>query len=116
VEVSLIRRIASLFFILAFMASAQAHAEAAGSMLLPKAIHAGGMMGIAKSAPEGVCKDCSKHGSFAKADCAALCAPIQAIEECLFAPTPVARDMAWTWASEPGSTRSTAPEPIPPRS
>jgi hypothetical protein len=115
VEVSLIRRIASLFFILAFMASAQAHAEA-GSMLTPKAIHAGGMMAMAKSASDGVCKECGKGNSFAKADCASFCAPIQAIEECPFAPTPVFRDMAWTWASEPGSTRSTAPDPTPPRS
>src|SRR5262249_23246539 len=115
VEMSLIRRIASLFFVLAFMASAQAHAEA-GSMLMPKAIHAGDMTGMAKSAADGVCKDLGKVGGPEEADWAAFCAPLQAIDGCLFAAAPVARDMAWSWPSEPGPPRDTAPDPAPPRS
>jgi len=113
---SLIRRIAGLLFIMAFLASAQVQAAAPVSMSMPKAIGAGGMMGMTKSNAGGTCKGCGKSGTSASTDCAAACAPIQAIAEELYHQRPVARDRTWSWTSEPGSTRSTVPDPTPPRS
>jgi hypothetical protein len=108
---SLIRRVASLLFVLAFIASAQAYAM---PMTAPvKALES--MAGMAHSSPSDSCKGCDQSGAPAKADCTAMCAAVSA----LALPVPVEQSMSHqiprVWTSETLPARTIAPDTSPPR-
>ena len=109
---SFFRRIASLFFVLAFVASAQAHAV----FMMPMAKTD---FAVTVTMPEpmtGDCNDCSQHDLMAKADCKATCIPVLAL-----APDNQANKLnhltiASMWKGDRADTRETAPDTTPPRS
>jgi len=107
----MLRRLASLFFVLAFIASAQAYAMPMMGTAKALASMAGMMQGF----PTGSCKGCGQDGAPTKADCTAMCAVVFA----LALPVPVEqsadRGVAGAWTNDTLSTRTIAPDTSPPR-
>ena len=107
----MIRRLASLFFVLALIASAQAYAMP----MMGPAKAAASMAGMAMGSSGDGCKGCAHDGAPAKADCTAMCAAVFA----LAIPAPMAQSIehaiAGGWASDAVPTRAIAPDPSPPR-
>jgi hypothetical protein len=107
----MIRRLASLFFVLAFVASAQAYAM---PMMGPaKAVAS--MADMTQGSPAGSCKACGQENAPTKADCAAMCAAVFAIVVPVPTEQVIGRPIARGWASDTLSTRAIAPDTSPPR-
>jgi len=108
---STIRRLASLFFVLTFIASAQAHAM---PMMGPaKAVAS--MAAMMQGSPAGSCKDCGQDGAPAKADCTVMCAAVVALAIPVPTEQSIEHAIARDWASDTLSTRTVAPDTSPPR-
>ena len=107
----MIRRVASLFFVLAFIASARAYAMP----MMSQGKAAASMAGMMQGSPAGSCQGCGQDGVPTKADCTAMCAAVFA----LAAPVPTAqsieRAVMRDWARDTLSTRAIAPDTAPPR-
>jgi len=111
VRISLIRRLASLLFVLAFVASAQLHAmPMMGPVKAPDS-----MAGMAHGFPSDSCKGCGESGAPTKADCTAMCAAVFALALPVPTAASVDRDSARVWTSETLATRTIAPDTSPPR-
>jgi len=111
VRISLIRRVASLLFVLAFVASGQLHAM---PMMGPvKALDS--MAGMTHGSTSDSCKGCGHSGAPAKADCTAMCAAVFALALPVPIETSTERDSARAWTSETLATRTIAPDTSPPR-
>ena len=113
VRMSFIRRIATLLFALAFIASAQANAM---PMMSPAKVDAG-MAVMGHGSLAGDCKGCgqSQSGAVMTADCSAACAPLFAVVPHIPVAQPVAHGRAWLWTRDALATRATAPDTSPPR-
>jgi len=110
--VSLLRRIASLLFALAFVASAQAYALPT----MPAAKADMAVAGMMHGPKAGDCNGCSQDDLMAKADCKATCLPVFAIAPDSQVEKQVHMDLASMWKSDRAATRETAPDTTPPRS
>src|SRR5689334_18333413 len=110
-RLSMIRRMASLFFILAFVASAQAYAM---PMMGPtKAVAA--MVDMTPESPAGSCKSRGQDGTLTKADCTDMCAAVVALASPVPTEQSIERAVAHSWAVDTLSTRAIAPDTSPPR-
>jgi hypothetical protein len=108
---SIFRRLASLFFVLAFVASAQAYA-----MPMMGPAKAGvSMAGMMQGSPAGTCKDCSQDSVPTKADCTVMCAAVVALAIPVPTEQSIEHAIARGWASDALSSRTVAPDTSPPR-
>ena len=107
-----LRRVASVIFVLAFLVSTQVHAMP----MMASVKAAAGMAALMHGSPSGDCKRCGQDGMPAKAGCVATCAAAFAVAPQLPAAPEVAYSIAWIWASDPLTSRATAPDTSPPRS
>lgn len=103
---------ASLLFVLAFVASAQAFA----SPTMPSAKADQAMAGMMDGPNAGNCSGCDQHDLMAKADCKATCVPVLAIALDAQVQKQVHLALASMWKSDRAATRETAPDTTPPRS
>jgi hypothetical protein len=111
VRLSLIRRVASLLFVLAFTASAQSYAM---PMMGPvKALDS--MAGMTQGTPAGNCKGCDQTGAPMKGDCTTMCAAVFALALPVPPETRADRDSPRAWTSDTLATRAIAPDTSPPR-
>jgi hypothetical protein len=107
----MIRRLASVFFVLAFIASAQAYAMP----MMGPAKTAASMLGIAMGSSTDSRKGCGQDGTLAKADCTAMCAAVVALAIPVPTEQSIERTIGRGWASDTLSTRTIAPDTSPPR-
>lgn len=110
-RLSLIRRVASLLFVLAFIASGQAYAM---PMMGPVKAHAS-MAGMTQGPLAGTCKGCDQSGAPTKAACTAMCAAVFALALPVPAEQSIDGDIARSWTSETLSGRAITPDTSPPR-
>src|SRR5262245_36342811 len=102
----MLRRVASLFFALAFIASAQAHAM---PMMGPAKV-LGSMAGMMQGTPADSCKGCGQDGAPTKSDCTAMCAVVFAIVPPFPAEQSADREVANAWTNETMPTRAIPPD------
>lgn len=110
-RISLIRRVASLLFVLAFVASAQLHAMP----MMGSAKTVDSVSGMMHGSPSDSCKGCGQSGAPAKADCTAMCGAVFALALPVPTDASVDRESVLPWTSEILATRSIAPDTSPPR-
>ena len=111
VRLSMLRRLASLFFVLAFIASAQAHAMP----VMGQAKVLGSVAGMMQGTAPDSCKGCGQDGAPMKVDCTAMCAAVFAIIPPFPAEQSVDREVANAWTNETMPTHAIAPDTSPPR-
>lgn len=109
---SFIRRIASLFFVLAFIAGTNPYAMAA----MPMAKSDTAMAGMMHGPDAGNCRGCTQDGSVAKADCKATCTAAFALAPDSQVEKETRLDILWARGSDTALTREIAPDTTPPRS
>jgi len=107
----MIRRLASLLVVVAFVAGAQLHAMP--TMGPAKALDS--MAGMTHGSPSDSCKGCGGNGAPAKADCTAMCAAVFALALPVPTEASTERDSARVWTSETLASRVIAPDTSPPR-
>lgn len=107
----MIRRLASLFFVLAFIASAQV--SAMPMMGTAKAALSMAVMAMGSSTDS--CKGCTPDGAPTNADCTAMCAAMVALAIAVPEAQSIEHAIAGSWTSDTLSTRAVAPDTSPPR-
>ena len=109
---SFVQRIASLFFVLAFIAGTQPYAMAA----MPAAKAGTAMAGMTHGSDGGDCNGCSQDDPMAKAGCKATCTAVSALAPDSHAESEIRVYTLWTPGCNAAFTREIAPATAPPRS